>query len=62
MLQDQTIAFIGAGQMAEAMIGGLLRREHLTPDQIIATAPREERRPDGTEVVEPGRDNRRAVQ
>lgn len=44
MLQDQTIAFIGAGQMAEAMIGGLLRREHLTPDQIIATAPREERR------------------
>lgn len=44
MLKNQTLAFIGAGQMADAMIGGLLRRELLAPDQIIATAPREERR------------------
>lgn len=44
MLKDQTVAFIGAGQMADAMIAGLLRRDLLPPRQIIATAPREERR------------------
>lgn len=44
MLSDETIAFIGAGQMGEAMIGGLLRGERVTPAQIIATGPRAERR------------------
>lgn len=44
MLQHVTIAFIGAGMMGEAMIAGLLK-EHLVPaEQIIATAPRAERR------------------
>ncbi|HEV7242795.1 MAG TPA: pyrroline-5-carboxylate reductase [Thermoanaerobaculia bacterium] len=38
-----TIGFIGAGNMAEAMIRGLLRGNDFTPDQISASGPREER-------------------
>jgi pyrroline-5-carboxylate reductase len=44
MLKDLRIAVIGAGIMGEAMIGGLLRKELVGPDQIMATGPREERR------------------
>jgi pyrroline-5-carboxylate reductase len=44
MLTDLRIALIGAGVMGEAVIGGLLRQELVNPDQILATAPREERR------------------
>src|SRR4051812_23320045 len=44
MLKDLRIAVIGAGMMGEAMIGGLLRKELVGPDQIMATGPREERR------------------
>jgi pyrroline-5-carboxylate reductase len=40
---NKTIAFIGPGVMAEAMIAGLLRRKLATPDNIIAAGPREER-------------------
>src|SRR5688572_13581173 len=43
-LRDATIATIGSGVMAEAMIAGLLRGEQLSPDQIIASHPRSERR------------------
>lgn len=43
MLNDKTIAFIGAGVMAEAMIKGLLREELLPPTNVTAAGPREER-------------------
>lgn len=39
----RTIGFIGAGNMAEAMIRGLLRGEDFAPAQISASGPREER-------------------
>lgn len=44
MLQNQTIAFIGAGVMGEAMIAGLLKEKLIPAQQIIATGPRPERR------------------
>ena len=37
MLTNQTFAFIGAGAMAEAIIGGLIRKELVKPDQISVT-------------------------
>jgi pyrroline-5-carboxylate reductase len=37
MLSDQTIAFIGAGTIAQSIIGGLLRAENVKQDQIYAT-------------------------
>ncbi|GAB4480915.1 MAG: pyrroline-5-carboxylate reductase [Anaerolineae bacterium] len=43
MLGDCTIAFIGSGVMAEAMIAGLLRHELIAAERIIASGPREER-------------------
>jgi pyrroline-5-carboxylate reductase len=43
-LKDATIATIGSGVMAEAMIAGLLRGELLSPDQVIASHPRPDRR------------------
>ena len=43
-LSDRTIATIGSGVMAEAMIAGLLRGELVAPDQIVASHPRAERR------------------
>jgi pyrroline-5-carboxylate reductase len=63
MLANLRLAVIGAGVMGEAMIGGMLRQELVTPDQIIATEPREERRQEiaqryGVRVVE---DNVEAV-
>ncbi len=39
-----TIAFIGAGVMAEAMIQGLLKRQLIAPEKITASGPREKRR------------------
>ena len=38
------IATVGSGVMAEAMISGLLRGELLSPDQIVASHPRPDRR------------------
>jgi len=38
-----SISFIGAGNMAEAMIRGLLRGNVFAPDEVIASGPREER-------------------
>jgi pyrroline-5-carboxylate reductase len=43
MLNGKTLAFIGSGVMAEAMIKGLLRQGLVTPEQIAASGPRPER-------------------
>jgi pyrroline-5-carboxylate reductase len=43
-LSGATIATIGSGVMAEAMIAGLLRGQQVTPDQVIASHPRADRR------------------
>lgn len=43
MFEDQTISFIGAGTMGEAMIRGLLSQNIVRPDQIIAADPWQER-------------------
>ncbi len=39
----QTIAFIGPGVMAEAMIKGILRKNLAAPEHILAAGPRRER-------------------
>ncbi len=64
MFEDITIAFIGSGAMAEAMIRGLLAQEIVAPQQIIAAGPRPER---GAELqdkhgVQVTRDNRLAAE
>lgn len=43
-LAQRTIATIGSGVMAEAMIAGLLRGQLVEPQQVIASHPRPERR------------------
>ena len=43
-LSSATIATVGSGVMAEAMIAGLLRGELVRPDQVVASHPRAERR------------------
>jgi len=43
VLNQNKIAFIGSGVMAEAMIKGLLRRGMVTPDHVFASGPRPER-------------------
>jgi len=43
-LSDRTIATVGSGVMAEAMIGGLLRGQLVAPSQVVASHPRPERR------------------
>ncbi len=43
MFADKTIAFIGPGAMAEAMIGGLIRRQVAPPGALLAAGPRQER-------------------
>ena len=40
---NKTIAFIGPGVMAEAMIAGLLHKKLAQPENIVASGPREER-------------------
>ena len=63
MLRDMTIAFIGSGVMAEAMIKGLLDQELLPAEHIIASDIRAER---GEQLAErygvsPTQDNVAAV-
>jgi pyrroline-5-carboxylate reductase len=43
-LQDSTIAFIGSGNMGEAMIKGLLNKQLVSAAQIIASDPNPEQR------------------
>ena len=43
-LANRTIATVGSGVMAEAMIAGLLRGALVEPAQVVASHPREERR------------------
>jgi len=43
-MASKSIGFVGAGNMAEAMIRGLLRGKVFAPGQVTASAPREERR------------------
>jgi len=43
MLKDITVAFIGSGMMAEAIIIGLLNQGLVKPDQVIASGPQPER-------------------
>jgi pyrroline-5-carboxylate reductase len=42
-LRNKRLAFIGCGAMAEAMVKGLLVKELVSPEQIVASNPREER-------------------
>lgn len=43
MASERRIAFLGAGKMGEALISGLIRSKGRIPDEIMATARREER-------------------
>src|SRR5262245_20242481 len=43
-LAGSTIATVGSGVMAEAIIAGLLRGRLVTPEQIVASHPRADRR------------------
>jgi pyrroline-5-carboxylate reductase len=43
-LKQRTLATVGSGVMAEAMIGGLLRADLLLPEQVVASHPRAARR------------------
>jgi pyrroline-5-carboxylate reductase len=43
-LASTTIATVGSGVMAEAMVAGLLRGNLVTPSQVVASHPRAERR------------------
>ena len=43
ILASHTIGFLGAGNMAEAMIRGLVRGNHVAADHIAASAPRTDR-------------------
>ena len=43
MFTDQSVAFIGGGIMGEAMIRGLITRDIVAPEQIIAADPMAER-------------------
>jgi pyrroline-5-carboxylate reductase len=44
MLRDLRISVIGPGAMGEAIIGGLLRQELVSAEQVLVSHPREERR------------------
>jgi pyrroline-5-carboxylate reductase len=43
ILASHSIGFIGAGNMAEAMIRGLVRGGHVPADRVAASGPRKER-------------------
>ena len=43
-LAKSTIATVGSGVMAEAMIAGMLRGDLVEPGQVVASHPRPERR------------------
>ena len=43
MFADKKIAFIGPGMMAEAMIGGLVRKKVAPPENLLVSGPRQDR-------------------
>lgn len=43
MFSNITIAFIGSGAMAEAVISGLINQHQIDPQRIVASGPRAER-------------------
>ncbi|MEZ5429464.1 MAG: pyrroline-5-carboxylate reductase [Pyrinomonadaceae bacterium] len=43
-LSETKLAFIGCGVMAESIVAGLLRRELVAPERVVASHPRENRR------------------
>ena len=63
MFESQTISFIGAGNMGEAMIKGILRDQLVAPEQILASDPRPERRQELAEKygIRTTADNREAT-
>ena len=42
-MQQKKITFIGPGAMAEAMLGGLIRKNLSSPENLIVSGPRKER-------------------
>src|SRR4030042_4171940 len=42
-MKEKKISFIGGGNMAEAMLRGLLKKKIITPKQLLVSEPREER-------------------
>ena len=62
-LDNTQLAFIGAGAMGEALIGGLLSGGHVAPDQVAATDTRPERLEEmrGRFGIRTGADNRAAA-
>lgn len=66
VLKKSRLAFIGCGVMAEAIIAGLLRKQLVTPEQIVGSHPRSTRRDDvhqkyGVQMFEHNRDAAKAV-
>ncbi len=63
-LAHTKLAFIGCGVMAESMIAGLLRKELVASQQIVATHPRENRRRELSEKykIEVFAENSKAVE
>lgn len=63
LLQGKKIGIIGSGNMAGAMIGALLRKNELTPDQITASDPFPEQRDIVSQkyAIQVTADNREAV-
>src|ERR1700750_2987418 len=60
-LSKTGVAFIGCGVMAEAIIAGLLRKNLVSPAQIVGSHPRATRREElyakyGFQVLESNRD------
>jgi pyrroline-5-carboxylate reductase len=64
MFKNKTIAFIGPGMMAQAMIAGLVRNKVAPPENILASGPRQERVDELSERygIQPFTDNAKAVQ
>lgn len=44
VLEGASLAFVGAGVMAESMIAGLLKQKLVLPEQIVASHPRADQR------------------
>lgn len=66
VLKKARMAFIGCGVMAEAIIAGLLRKQLVTPEQIVGSHPRMARREElhkkyGIQMFEHNRDASVAV-